>query len=446
MRLAVIGTGYVGLVSAVCLASKGHTVGCFDIDEAKISQLSEGECSIYERGLPELLEAARDNLLFVELNRHTESKLLEYDLIMIAVGTPSTNGRSDLSQIERVACMIGGLLRESNKFISVVIKSTVVPGTTGNFVRNIIERESGKKLGQFGLGMNPEFLREGDAVEDFLNPDRIIFGHEDPVTLSLLQEAYGAWGSEKLAVNTITAEMTKYVNNALLATLISTTNEYSNVARKLSNVDFELVMRGVHLDKRWSPISEEGERVYPGILEYLKPGSGYGGSCFPKDVMAIKTLAADLRVPNRILSAVIDVNDSQPAVIVDLLQSKIPDLNVKEVLLLGLAFKPGTDDVRESVALKLATLLECRVKKLRVHDPIATNNAREALGAKARLEFIGEWRPSLATANVIIIAAGWPEYLDLASMGDDLMGKVILDTKGIFSAKDFLGASYISVN
>ena len=275
MKLAVIGTGYVGLVSGVCLASKGHKVSCFDINSSNINKLNKGICPIYENGLDDLLLSSKDNLDFCILDSQTESELLNFDAILVAVGTPTIDGKSDLSQIASVGKMMGRLIKSSQKYISIIIKSTVLPGTTDTFFKSIVEAESGKSVGDFGLGMNPEFLREGNAIEDFQNPDRIIFGFEDEKTLDNLRLIYKPWDCEKIELNTRSAEMMKYVNNALLATLISTINEYSNIARAVENINFEKVMQGVHLDNGWSPIDQQGNKIKPKIIDYLLPGCGW---------------------------------------------------------------------------------------------------------------------------------------------------------------------------
>ena len=446
MKLAILGTGYVGLVSGVCLASVGHRVTCFDINESAINDLNQGISPIYEPGLDELLDLHTDNLLFKVLNHVNERSIMDFDAVLVAVGTPTVNGRADLSQIESVARMLGQQIRLSSKFISIIIKSTVLPGTTDTFFKKIVEEESGKKLGDFGLGMNPEFLREGNAVEDFLAPDRIVFGYEDSATLSRLCDIYKPWDCDKLEVNSRSAEMMKYVNNALLATLISTVNEYSNIARAITNIDFEKVMHGVQLDNRWSPVDNNGVRVRPKIIDYLSAGCGYGGSCFPKDVAAISSLASDLSITAPLLSAVISVNEKQPRVVIDILKKEVVDLSSKAVLLLGLAFKPNTDDVRESVSLKLLSELSVQAKKVYAHDPIAIPNAKKSLNFDQNIEYTSNWRDKLVDVDVVVIATNWPEYRDLSEYLDSLEGKTVFDTRSLISASEVPNTQYLSVS
>jgi UDPglucose 6-dehydrogenase/GDP-mannose 6-dehydrogenase len=380
------------------------------------------------------------------LDDQNKRGIINFDAVLVAVGTPTVDGRTDLSQIETVGRMLGSLVKDSDKYISIIIKSTVVPGTTDTLFRKVIEQESGKKIGDFGLGMNPEFLREGCAIEDFQSPDRIVLGYEDFKTLDILKAIYEPWNCEKIEVNTRSAEMMKYVNNALLATLISTINEYSNIARKIENIDFKKVMHGVHMDNRWSPLDSSGEKIRPKIIDYLQPGCGYGGSCFPKDVMAISALAEDVGVPAPILSSVIDVNERQPSMILDILKKEVPELGDKNILMLGLSFKPDTDDVRESVSLKLLKLLSGQVKSLSAHDPIATVNATKAMGADANIDFVENWEIALARVDIIIIATSWLEYSDLTKMTDKIGGKIVFDTRSLLTKTDFPENPYLTVN
>ena len=446
MKIGVIGTGYVGLVSGVCLASKGHMVTCFDTNKVTIDILAKGHSPIHENGLAELMLKSAKNLSFQVLDLSSEPSILDYDVILVAVGTPTVNGKTDLGQIESVAIMLGRLLKGSEKYVSVILKSTVLPGTTDTFFRNIIEDKSGKKLGQFGLGMNPEFLREGNAVEDFLSPDRIVLGYEDETTLDILREMYRPWNCQKVELNSRSAEMMKYVNNTLLATLISSVNEYANIAREIGGIDFEQVMHGVHLDNRWSPLMEDGNKLFPKIIEYLRPGCGYGGSCFPKDVQALSALASDISIPPKIIDAVIAVNDSQPDCMIKMLESKVKDLSDKRVLILGLSFKPETDDVRESVSLKLLDLLSDKVLSLTAHDPIAIKNSKKLMSPFVNVNYVSDWQAELYNADVVIIATNWTIYKSVEQLASSLTDKIIFDTRSLLDQSLFNDKNYLSIN
>jgi UDPglucose 6-dehydrogenase/GDP-mannose 6-dehydrogenase len=326
------------------------------------------------------------------------------------------------------------------------VKSTVVPGTTDTFIRKVLERASGKKLGAFGLGMNPEFLREGAAVGDFLAPDRIVLGHETPETLRHLEELYAPWNCDKLRVNSRTAEMIKYASNCLLATQISAVNELANLAAALGGIDSGEVMRGIHLDKRWNPILPGGQRAHPGILAYLKPGCGFGGSCFPKDVQALRSLGAAKKTPMRLLQAVLEINERQPSEVATLLARQLGKLKGKRILVLGLAFKPGTDDVRESASLKIIERLLAAGAEIDAHDPVAVANAAAVLSHR-RLHYVPAWPEKLGQADGVVVATCWPEYRELAKdvLSTVRARKIIVDARRLFRPDELAPAIYATI-
>lgn len=441
MKIAVIGTGYVGLISGVCLAKVGHHVTCVDLNKSIVERLNSAIPTIYEEGLPELLEEVVHSGNFV-VTEKIKIALENSDLVLVAVGTPSAKGEIDLSFIGSACSSIGEFIRDCDRFISVVIKSTVIPGTTDTFVKESLEKASGKKLGEFGLGMNPEFLREGKAIDDFSNPDRIVLGYEDSKTLNLLQELYRSWECEKLPMNSRSAELVKYANNVLLATQISTINELANVSSSLGGVNFENVCRGIHLDKRWSPILDSQERIYPDILTYLVPGCGFGGSCFPKDVQALRSQGQALGQDMKVLNAVLDVNDQQPYQVSTILKRKLGILLDKEILILGLSFKPGTDDVRESPALKIIPDLITQGARLVAHDPIAAPHFKEILGSDSEsVHFTDNWTKAVVTAEVIVLVTAWDEYLGLSEL--DILDKTVFDCRDLFKNQSLTVDNYL---
>jgi UDPglucose 6-dehydrogenase/GDP-mannose 6-dehydrogenase len=443
MRVAIIGTGYVGLVSGVCLAAKGHSVTCIDLNPEIVGQINSGKPHIFEKGLPELLSEVLGKGL-IEATTDLNSALDKSDLTLIAVGTPSKDGVIDLSLVIEVARNIGAYLRTRDRFISVVVKSTVVPGTTDTVVRGAIEEASGKTFPAFGLGMNPEFLREGEAIGDFMDPDRIVLGHEDPQTLALLEELYAPWQVDKVRVNTRTAELIKYANNALLATQISAINEIANLAAAIGGIDVMDVVRGVHLDKRWNPIAADGSRISPPILTYLVPGCGFGGSCFPKDVQALRSLGQQHGLPMQLANAVLDVNDAQPGQVLDILARDLKNVAGKKVLVLGLAFKPDTDDVRESASLKIVDQLVAGGAEVTAHDPIAADNFRRALRRTAeKVTLVDDWKVHVPKSDAIVVATKWQEYQALANM--NLTGKILLDARRMFQPANVPTATYRSI-
>jgi UDPglucose 6-dehydrogenase len=442
MKTAIVGSGYVGVVSGVCLAAKGHDVTCVDIEPAIVAALNSGRPNIYERDLEGLLRNVLEERRF-RATTNLSQALNEVDAVIIAVGTPTQDGVIDLSYVRKIAGDIGLFLKESDKFLTTIVKSTVLPGTTDEVVGGEIAAASGKRLGDFGLGMNPEFLREGQAIVDFLEPDRIVMGYEDQRSLSVMQELYAPWNCDKLFVNTRTAELIKYANNALLATQISAINEMANLAAAIGGVDIMDVVKGVHLDKRWSPIYS-GHRISPSILTYLVPGCGFGGSCFPKDVQALRSQGKSYGLPMHMLGAILEVNENQPLQVADILEREIGDLSGRACLLLGLAFKPETDDVRNSASIKIAETLLTKRTKLAAHDPMAINNFKRAIGERsAAITFVDDWRSEVTRSEIIIIATQWQEYLDVLNM--NVENKLIFDARRLLAARAVEKMRYLSI-
>jgi UDPglucose 6-dehydrogenase/GDP-mannose 6-dehydrogenase len=435
MNIAIIGTGYVGLVSGVCLASKGHKVMCVDIREDVVNNLNKGVAHIHEKDLEPLLNQTISNGCF-KATTNLHDALDQSNIVILAVGTPSENGKIDLTQIKTASAQIGKYLKKSTKFLSIVVKSTVIPTTTDTIVKNIIEQESGKILGEFGLGMNPEFLKEGEAIADFINPDRVVIGYEDELTKQYLEEIYLPWDCDKICVNTRTAEMIKYTNNTLLACLISINNELANVASTLGNIDYNNVIKGVISDKRWSPIINNN-RITPSISSYFTPGAGFGGSCFPKDVQAIRTQGEELGVNMAVTNAVLDINKKQASRVIDMLG----DITKKKVLLLGLAFKPGTDDLRESSAINIMSQLLSNNADVIAHDPIAMEHAKKQFNHPS-LQYTDSWENKVNEVDIIVIGTNWSEYLELKNIIRNNI--TIFDTKRLFSINDIPDVNYLT--
>ena len=444
MDVAIIGTGYVGLVSGVCLAARGHRVTCLDVDVSIVNRLNNGHPHICERGLPDLLKRVISEGRF-QVRVAERDALLGQSVVLIAVGTPSIGGKIDLTQIEAAARLVGEHISCASERVAVVVKSTVLPGTTDTFVKAVIDAQVAGTGRSYGLGMNPEFLREGEAVSDFMDPDRIVMGHDDELTLECLRTLYEPWTCDKLEVNSRTAEMIKYVNNCLLATQVSAINELANVSAALGGIDIRSVIAGIHSDRRWNPVGSDGRRTDPGILRYLVPGGGFGGSCFPKDVQALRTLGRSLDLPMQLVQAVLDVNERQPTEAVKLLEEHLGDLAGRRILVLGLAFKPGTDDVRESPALRLIEQLIDRGAEVVAHDPIA-GQAALAL-SKRTFSVVDNWCAELPACEGVVIATAWPEYAALGQvpLREALRGRVVVDTRFLLSAADFDDVSYRAI-
>lgn len=433
MKVSIIGTGYVGLVSGACLAHLGHDVVCVDIDPSKVEMIAQKNPPIYEKGLQDLLDANVPERLTATTN--LREAVLNSELSLIAVGTPFDGQLIDLKYIKQVAKEIGEALKDKDSWHMVVVKSTVVPGTTTDVVLPILEEASGKKAGvDFGVGMNPEFLREGEAIGDFMEPDRIVFGGIDKRSIDALAELYAVFeDTDKVRTDPRTAEMIKYTANSLLATLISFSNEIANLCAA-QGVDVAEAMYGVHLDRRFSPILESGERIRPGFVSYVWPGAGFGGSCFPKDVKALVAHGENGGVPMQLLRSVIEVNQRQPQKMVDMLEAELGDVSGMAVTVLGVAFKPGTDDIRESPSLPVIRTLSEKGAKITAFDPIARKEAEHELGDI--LSFEDTLESALSGAKAILLMTSWPEFKDLPAKlpkGDD--APLLIDGRR-FIAKD----------
>ena len=415
MRISVVGTGYVGLVSGVCLADRGHQVTCIDKDADKVAKISAGVAPIYEKGLDDLL--ARNLGKTLRATTDLRSAVHESELSLIAVGTPFDGQEIDTGYVEQAATEIGEALRDKNGYHVVVVKSTVVPGTTDELVTPALEKASGKVAGvDFGVGMNPEFLREGEAIDDFMNPDRIVLGGIDERTHRVLEELYAPFqGVDVILTSTKTAEMIKYAANSLLATLISFSNEIGNLCSSVGGVDALEVMHGVHLDKRFSPILPNGERIRPGSISYLEAGCGFGGSCFPKDVKALIAHGNKHASSMRILESVIETNQHQPNQVLIRVEKHFPSVEGVDVAVLGLAFKPGTDDMRESPAIPIVNALREKGARIKAYDPIAREEAEKVLGVEG-IRYCEDLTETIADAQVILLLTRWDDFQEIPEL------------------------------
>jgi len=294
------------------------------------------------------------------------------------------------------------------------VKSTVVPGTTDDIVKPLVEKASGKRAGtEFGVSMNPEFLREGAAISDFMDPDRIVYGGSDERTLSEMDELYSVFeGVDKIRTSNKTAEMIKYTANSLLATLISFSSEMGNLCSSLGEIDVVDVMKGVHLDRRLSPILENGERVVPAITTYIEAGCGFGGSCFPKDVKALISHGQNAGQEMNILQSVMDINHTQPLQILEMLKKHFDSLQGLRIAVLGLAFKPGTDDMRESAAIPIINALHEEGAAISAYDPIAMNEARTRF-TDIPIEYAESTEVAVQGADAVVVVTTWDEFRSL---------------------------------
>jgi UDPglucose 6-dehydrogenase/GDP-mannose 6-dehydrogenase len=436
--ISIIGTGYVGLVTGTCLASAGHNVTCVDTDPNIVTQVSDGRAPIHETGLDELLGrvTASGNL---RPTTDTRAAVLQSDVTLICVGTPNDSSGVDVSQIVSAAESIGKALAEKDRYHVVAVKSTVPPGTTEAQVRQTIEASSSRRLGKdWGLCMNPEFLRQGCAVDDFRSADRVVIGASDGRAAKSLLEVYSHVPCPKIVTSIRTAEMIKYVSNALFATLISFSNEIANVCAATADIDAREIWKGVHLDRRLT--ANAGDQGSLGVTDYLWHGLGFGGSCFPKDLWALRKFSQHLNVPTPIMDAVIATNRAQPLQIVSLIEREM-DVARRRIAVLGLAFKPGTDDLRESPALPVIAALNERGAYVIAHDPIAMPRARQHPALKA-VSFARDWQSALKGADACCVVTAWPEYGGICP--EDFLRlmrqPLVVDGRGLFDARRLMAA------
>jgi len=408
MKLSVLGVGYVGLVTGVCFADKGHEVTCIDVDKDKVDAINRGDSPIFERGLDELLVRNIGKRLRATLE--VKQAIVESEMTFIAVGTPFDGKSIDLTYIKESARVIGEALREKSGYHVVVVKSTVVPGTTDRVVRPILEQASGKKAGvDFGLGMNPEFLTEGEAVNDFMDPDRVVCGGIDRRTQDTLLAVYERFPGARLRTNNSTAELIKYASNALLANLISFSNEFANLASALGDVDATEVMQGLHSSRYLTTVLPSGEAIVPPITSFLMGGCGFGGSCLPKDVSALAAQGRSLGLPVKLLEAVLDVNQEQYQQIFRLLAKHFSTLEGKRVVVLGLSFRPDTNDMRESPAIPIVKTLLSRGARVSAYDPAASHEAKKIFGDSVTLA--KDLESALRSVDAVVLVTRWSEFL-----------------------------------
>jgi UDPglucose 6-dehydrogenase len=436
MKLSILGTGYVGLVTGICFTEKGHHVTLVDVDKNRIESVLKGNLPIYEPGLQEIFTEAKKKDL-VSATTNVEGSVANSDISFICVGTPMNPDKSiELKHVYSVAESIASAIKLKSSYHLIVVKSTVVPGTTKK-VSGIIDKYSEKRLGRgFGIAMNPEFLREGCAVEDFRFPDRVVLGTENNKDLTILNNLYNDYDCPLVPTNTVTAEMIKYASNAILSTLVSFSNEISNICEKIGGVDQKEVFDAIKLDKRWNPLVN-GQRTNPQILSYLMGGPGFGGSCFPKDVNALRAYARSIGIEPRLLDNVMQINENQPIHTVKELQEKTSN---KKIAVLGLSFKPDTDDIRESPAIYIVEELLKREASVSVTDPLSLYNFQKRFGDKITYHTTAE--ECLKGTDAAIIVTQWNEYKNIKPRDFIRIMKnpVVFDTRRIYDAQEMKNA------
>lgn len=435
MKIAVVGTGYVGLVTGTCFAETGNKVTCVDIDQKKIEKLSSGQITIYEPGLEKLfIRNQKEGRL--QFTTSLEDAIKDAEIIFLALPTPpGEDGSADLKYILGVASHLGKLIQPTD--YKVIIDKSTVPVGTAEKVRDAITAAATADLSAaFDVVSNPEFLREGVAVEDFMKPDRVVIGTNSDRAMKLLNDLYAPFvrqGNPLIFMDEKSAELTKYAANAFLAVKISFMNEIAQLCEKLG-ADVDMVRKGIGSDERI------GRR-------FLFPGIGYGGSCFPKDVQALSKSSTEVNYQFKILDAVMEVNEKQKLHLLPKIKKYFGDVSGKHFAIWGLSFKPNTDDIREAPALYIIDELVKAGATVSAFDPEGMKNVQQLLGDK--IQYAGNPYHALENADALIIATEWNEFRtpDFEKITKTLRNKVIFDGRNLFDLNQMaaLGYHYESV-
>jgi len=427
--ISIVGTGYVGLCTAIGFASKGYEVVASTNNSKKAALINKGFSPFYEPRLQESLQkVVRNGYLKCVLER--EEAILNTDVTLITVGTPSQpDGSINLRYVKNSVIKIGGALNKKDTYHLVVVKSTVVPGTTENVVKPLLEKHSKKHCGSdFGLCMNPEFLREGSALHDTLHPDRIIIGGYDKKSGDTLDAIYRDFYGEEIPptirTNLPTAELIKYANNAFLATKISFINTIASICEKIPEADITTVAKGIGLDQRINP-------------QFLNAGLGYGGSCLPKDVKALIAFSNQLGYTPTMLQEVQEVNENQAKHAVEKAKRELGEIQRKNIAILGLSFKPNTDDMREARSVPIINQLVNEGANIIAYDPVATSNAKSIFGNK--ITYASSVVEALKNADCCIIVTEWQEFKTLKpeDFTQNMRKPILIDGRRIYNPEEF---------
>lgn len=434
LKIAVLGMGYVGLTSGMTYSKHGFRSICTTTTPTKSENLNRGIPPFYEPGLEDLVREMVGNGLLSGSTDNVDV-VKRSDVTFICVGTPSLpDGSADLSAVEATAKDIGEALKEKDDYHVVVAKSTIPPGTTENIILPRVERYSGKKVGEdFGLCMNPEFLRQGEAVHDSLNPDRIVIGEYDERSGDVLEIIYKDYDCPKMRCDIRAAELIKYAANSLLATKITFANEFSRICEKF-NVDVYEVMSGVGMDFRINPL-------------FLNAGCGFGGSCFPKDVNAIVALAKNVGVETPLMDAVLYTNELQPIHFIELIETAVGTLKGKVIAFLGLSFKPNTGDTRETRALPIIKKLYELGATVKAYDPKAIDNFKRLTDLP--IEYNEIWDEALRGSDLVVVQSDWKEIREIKAEDFKrlLRNPIVIDGRRTYDPEDLIknGIKYIGI-
>jgi len=445
MNLAVMGAGYVGLTTAICLASQNHRITIFDIDNEKIKQIQNKKLPFFENGLQEILEdvISSKNLVAVNnLNQLVENT----DGCFICVGTPTKDDSIDLTQIiDATESLANSINENNNKNYQIIVRSTVIPNTTRNTILPILNERLSKQ--EFGLCVVPEFLREGRALDDFMNPDKIVIGNFDENSALFVKEIFKNFKDkcEFVETNLESAELIKYTNNAFFSMLISFSNEIANISEKISGVDPYEILNALVLDKRITS-TVNNEKIVPNLASYLIPGCGFGGSCFPKDVQAILDYANKHKIHTPLLKAILNINAERPNKMVLLSEYILGELKDKKISILGLTFKPETDDLRSSPALDAIQILLEKGANIFAFDPILKSKPN-SIKLLQNCTVCATIEDALKDSDVAMIFTKWPEFksIDSKFLKQFMKNPIIIDGRGFLAKEKFDNGTYFKI-
>ena len=444
MKIGIIGAGYVGITTGICLASKENSVTIFDIDSEKINQISYKKMPFFEKGLQELLEKTISEN-YLKPTSDLNFLIQNSDGCFICVGTPTKNNSIDVSQIKNSITELCKAIKNNkkNNYV-IVIRSTVVPTTTREILLPIIEDIL--ETQPFHLCVVPEFLREGNALDDFMNPDKIVIGSIDEYGSNFVKNVFSDFENqcEFIETNLESSELIKYTNNSFFSMLISFSNEIANISEKLPNVDPYQVLKALVLDKRIT--SKIGDKkIVPSLDSYLIPGCGFGGSCFPKDVQAIMNFAHSQNINTPLLDAILQINDERPEKMVSLCESILGNLHNKKITILGLTFKPDTDDLRSSPSIDAINLLSKKGANITAYDPIFVNQSTSFLPQNCN--YVNTIEESLKDSDAVMVFTKWKEFSSLNSeiLEKFMKSSLVIDGRGFLEKENFKAGSYYKI-
>jgi len=445
MKIGVIGSGYVGLTTGICLASLEHKIFIYDLDEEKLEKIKEKKLPFFERGLEEILEKVISSEKLLPQN-NLDNLVKETDGCFICVGTPTKNNSIDLSQIINSINEVTESIKNNKKQnYKMIIRSTITPNTSKNTILPILERELSEL--KFGLAVVPEFLREGNALDDFMNPDKIVIGSLDKDTTHFVRNIFKHFENncQIIETNLESSELIKYTNNAFFSMLISFSNEIANISEKIPGVDPYKIMKALISDKRITT-KNNNENIIPSLESYLIPGCGFGGSCFPKDVQALLDYANKNNINTPLLKAVLDINSERPNKMILLAESVLGTLENKKVSILGLTFKPETDDLRSSPAIDAIDILLEKNANISVFDPIFKLKS-DMIKISDECKICPNIEDVLKDSDIALVFTKWKEFKFLNSdfLKQYMKNPIIIDGRGLLNKEEFEHGTYFKI-